>query len=65
MDYINWDILCLSENPISIELLKKNQHKINWSILSRNPHAMDILKENQDKIDWKLFSINVGIFTYI
>ncbi len=64
LDCIYWDILCLSENDISIELLKKNIDKINWVILSRNSKAMDILKENQDKINWELFSLNVGIFTY-
>ena len=46
----------LSENPNAIELLKKNQDKINWEYLSQNPNAISLLKENQEKINWLYLS---------
>jgi hypothetical protein len=39
----------LSKNPNAIELLKKNQDKINWNFLSLNPNAIEILKKNKIK----------------
>ena len=59
---LKWDFLSL--NPNAIELLKKNQDKLNWFELSKNENAIELLKENQDKIDWFKFSKNPNIFTY-
>ena len=52
----------LSENPNAMDLLVRNQNKINWSALSLNPNAMDLLERNQDKIDWFNLSKNPSIF---
>ena len=52
----------LSMNPNAIDLLKKNQKKIDWFMLSINPNAIDLLKKNQDKIDWRIISNNPAIF---
>ena len=51
-------------NPNAIEILKKNQDKINWYSLSANSNAIELLKENQDKINWHMLSENPSIFTY-
>ena len=57
---INWEYL--SANPNAIQLLKKNQDKINWTRLSSNsnPNAIQLLqkKENMHKIDWSALSSN-------
>ena len=41
-----------------VELLKKNDDKMDWSSLSSNPYTIFILEENQDKINWPRLSIN-------
>ena len=45
-------------NSSAIDLLEKNQDKIDWSNLSQNPAAMDILEKNMDRIDWVELSEN-------
>ena len=45
-----------------IELLQKNQDKINWFWLSENPNAIHLLEQNQDKINWDELSSNPSIF---
>ena len=49
---IDWIII--SGNPNAIDLLKKNQDKINWDLLSSNlnSNAIKLLKENKNKINW-------------
>ena len=42
----------------TIELLEKNQDKIDWNSLSLNPNAIDLLEKNPDKIYWKYLSNN-------
>ena len=42
----------------TIELLEKNQDKIDWKWLSRNPNAISILEKNPDKINWDHLSSN-------
>ena len=56
----------MSLNPCAeaIELLKKNQDKIDWYWFSENPCAIELLKLNQDKIDWQDLSETPNIFTY-
>ena len=46
----------------TIELLEKNQDKINWDLLSRNPNAISILEKNPDKINWEELSANQGTY---
>ena len=41
-----------------MELLAKNDDKIDWSSLSSNPYAIFILEENQDKLNWEKLSLN-------
>ncbi len=48
----------LSSNINAIELLKKNQDKIDWRMISFNENAIEILKENKDKINWVVLSAN-------
>jgi len=50
----------LSKNPNAIEILKKNQDKIDWNQLSENLNAIELLKENPDKIDWDELSGNLN-----
>ena len=42
---IDWFYLSKNPNPEAIELLKKNQDKINWRSLSENPNAIELLRE--------------------
>ena len=53
-----WSYLSMNINPIAIDLLEKNQEKINWYWLSENPNAIHILEQNPDKIDWHSLSMN-------
>ena len=46
----------------NIDLLEKNQDKINWKELSENPNAISILEKNPDKIDWGNLSQNKGTY---
>jgi hypothetical protein len=48
----------LSFNYNAIDLLKANQHKINWFALSLNPGAIELLKANLEKINWDNLSKN-------
>jgi hydroxymethylpyrimidine pyrophosphatase-like HAD family hydrolase len=41
----------LSSNPSAIDILERNQDKINWKNLSSNPSAIHILEQNIDKVD--------------
>jgi len=52
-DEINWEFLSRNKNPIAIDLLEKNQDKIDWYWLSGNPSAIHILEKNKDKIVWE------------
>ena len=49
------NIVCINR---IIDLLEKNQEKIDWNSLSQNPNAISILEKNLDKIYWHRFSIN-------
>ena len=44
--------------PDWYRFIKKNQHRIDWSLLSGNPNAIKILENNKDKIDWQLLCYN-------
>jgi hypothetical protein len=50
----------------TIDFLRENPDKINWSGFSRNPseYAIKLLESNQDKIDWSELSFNPSIFQY-
>jgi hypothetical protein len=55
---INWSIISLNPNAISI--LEKNidQDEINWKWLSKNPTAISLLEQNPEKIYWINLSSN-------
>jgi hypothetical protein len=62
-DWINnnklqFSALCNNEHLKAIEILRKNQKKINWHILSGNSEAIELLLENPNKIDWHFLSVN-------
>ncbi len=59
-DDINWD--SLSFNRHNINLLKNNQHKINWDNFSYNTSkdAIEIIEQNLDKINWSNLSHNMN-----
>ena len=48
----------LFATPDWYRFIKKNQHRIDWSLLSGNPNAIKILENNKDKIDWQLLCYN-------
>jgi hypothetical protein len=54
---IYWD--WLSENPYAIDILLKNQDRINWGSFNKNPHpkAVELIIE-QNKIIWETFLTN-------
>jgi len=53
-----WFELCINTNPCVIEFLKKNRHKIIWSVLSTNTSdaAADFLLEKEQEMDIKWIS---------
>ena len=53
----DYSSISLSTNRRHLELLKKNQDKIDWNNLSQNPSdmAIELLKANQDKIEDTIF----------
>ena len=50
-NWLDW----LSNRQRSLNLLKKNQYKIDWSKLSLNPNAIHLLEKHIDKIHWFYF----------
>ena len=48
-------------NPI--DLLEKNQDKINWQLLSGNPNAISLLEKNIDKVSSYWLSLNLNAIT--
>ena len=56
IEWLSWKYL--SENPNAIDLLKKNQDKIDWYMLCINPNAIDLLSSNENKIYWESLSRN-------
>ena len=68
-DKINWYNLTFNTNPKAIDLLKKNENKLNdihWFILLKNKNAIEIIEKfkNNHKINWILISKNPAIFIY-
>jgi hypothetical protein len=57
-DIIDWNRL--SSNRHNINLLKNNQHKINWNNFSYNTNkgAIEIIEQNLEKINWSNLSSN-------
>ena len=49
------NIICINR---VIDLLEKNQDKIDWEGLSYNPNAIELLEKNPDKIHWSYLSEN-------
>ena len=50
------------KNPNAIQLLERNQNKIDWSNLSGNQNAIHLLELNQGRIDWNIIQQNPSIF---
>ena len=63
MHLIQWGRFCANEN--AIELIEKNQDKINMVILSINACAMSILKKRFHEINWKFFCQNYNALSYL
>lgn len=52
----------LSMNPMAIEVLRENLHRVHWESLAANPsrEAFDLMEEHLDRVDWGAVRINTN-----
>lgn len=62
---IDWRIVSMNPTKETIDFLRKNYDKINWSYLSMNTEAYKLISENLDKINYELLACNYNAIDII